>query len=239
MNKHHAPSFLFSLIIHILALFIIYNTYEYIVYIHHRDTQKKVSINLKLCIPEEKVPEKKLKEVKKTKKVEKTKKVKKVLPKKKQIPKKVIKKIVKKQEKRTIKHPLSVPVIKKEVIKEESIKKESKKPKETKEEIKESNTASNHTKEKIYIDNNLEKISQLLSDNLYYPRRARKRGITGKVLVSFKILQDGTVSSIKIISSKSEILSKAATKTINDLSGKFPKPSKDLTIEIPIEYRLR
>ncbi len=229
MSKRHAPSFLFSLVVHILALFIIYYTYEYVAYLHHKDVEKKVCINLKLCIPEEKTAKnkinkiKKIKEVKEIKKVKKRKELKKVIIKK----KKVLKKKV--AEKKAIIPSFSVPVIKKEIVPDAT---------PVTKEVKEPTTTPTHTIEKIYIDNNLKKISQLLSDNLYYPRRARKRGITGEVLVNFKILQDGTVNAIKIISSKSEILGKAATKTISDLSGKFPKPSKDLTIEIPIEYKL-
>ena len=93
--------------------------------------------------------------------------------------------------------------------------------------------------QKEYINDNLVKISQLLSDNLYYPRRARKRGVVGEVVVKFNILQDGSVNAVKVISSNSEILSKAATKTIKNLSGEFPKPNQKLTIQIPIEYNLK
>jgi protein TonB len=79
---------------------------------------------------------------------------------------------------------------------------------------------------------------QLLQENLYYPRRARKRGIIGEVLVKFKLSMDAKVYSIEVLSSKSDILSRAAIKTIEDLSGKFPKPNKELTLNVPINYTL-
>ncbi len=93
--------------------------------------------------------------------------------------------------------------------------------------------------EKVYIQNNLNKIVLLIKENLYYPRRARKRGIEGSVMVKFFLHKDGTVSHIQILSSKSDILSRAAMKTINNLSGKFPKPNEELTLSVPINYELR
>ena len=240
MKKHHAPSFLFSIIVHILALFIFFYTYKYVVYLNHKKTEQKVCINLNLCIPEDITPIKKIKKVKK---------VKKVLPKK-IVPKKVQKK---KAKPKKVKPAFVVPVIKKELEKPKEIVEEILETKvieevTIKDDIEESNTTVEPVKttiniaaiqEKQYINDNLAKISQLLSDNLYYPRRARKRGIVGEVIVRFNILQNGTVNAVKIISSNSEILSKAAKKTIKNLSGKFPKPTNDLTIQIPIEYSLK
>jgi len=89
-----------------------------------------------------------------------------------------------------------------------------------------------------YKNNNLAKIAQLLQDNLYYPRRARKRGIEGEVKVSFVIHKDAQLSNIKVLSSSSDILSRAAIKTLEKLSGKFPKPSQELTLTVPIGYYL-
>jgi protein TonB len=89
-----------------------------------------------------------------------------------------------------------------------------------------------------YKNNNLAKIAQLLKENLYYPRRARKRGIEGEVKVSFVIHKDAQLSDIKVLSSSSDILSRAAIKTLENLSGKFPKPSQELTLTVPIGYYL-
>ena len=83
------------------------------------------------------------------------------------------------------------------------------------------------------------KIVKLLQDNLYYPRSARKRGAVGEVVVKFKLLKDATVEYVEIVSSKSAILSRAAKKTIMNLSGEFPKPKEELIIKIPINYSLK
>ncbi len=89
-----------------------------------------------------------------------------------------------------------------------------------------------------YINNHQDEISKLIDDNLYYPRKARKRKITGMVKVKFNLSKNSVVSNIEVLSSHSEILSRAATKTIQNLSKKFPKPSENLTIKVPILFQL-
>ena len=77
-----------------------------------------------------------------------------------------------------------------------------------------------------------------MQDNLYYPRRARKKGITGEVMVKFTLGVDAIVSNVEVLKSEKEILSRAAIKTIQDLSGEFPKPDEALSISVPISYKL-
>lgn len=89
-----------------------------------------------------------------------------------------------------------------------------------------------------YIEINMQKISELLKENLYYPISARKRNITGSVKVSFTLGIDAKVYNIKIVESENDILSRAAIKTIEDLSTKFPKPTKELILSVPINYNL-
>ncbi|EDZ61547.1 siderophore-mediated iron transport protein TonB [Sulfurimonas gotlandica GD1] len=93
--------------------------------------------------------------------------------------------------------------------------------------------------EQEYMQEHIAKIIQLLQDNLYYPRRARKRGTVGEVMVKFTLSTDAVAHSIKVVSSNSEILSRAAIKTIEELSGKFPKPSEVLILHVPINYSLK
>ncbi len=94
------------------------------------------------------------------------------------------------------------------------------------------------TAQKMYVKENLAEIIELLRENLYYPRRARKRGIEGEVIVKFKLSTTAEVSDVKVISSKSDILSRGAIRTIEDLSFKFPKPSEELDLKVPIFYKL-
>lgn len=112
----------------------------------------------------------------------------------------------------------------------------SEKPIEIQKPIVEQKIAQNIQNE--YDEINKQKIAELIKENLYYPINARKRNITGLVKVSFTLGVDAKVCNIKIVESDSDILSRAATKTIEDLSTKFPKPPKELTLSIPINYNL-
>ena len=89
-----------------------------------------------------------------------------------------------------------------------------------------------------YIHTYIDEIVRLLQENLYYPRRARKKGIEGEITVRFLLDCDAKVSDIEVLSSNSELLSRAAIKTIENLSEEFPKPKEDLILTIPISYHL-
>jgi periplasmic protein TonB len=92
--------------------------------------------------------------------------------------------------------------------------------------------------EKEYIQNNLSTIRQLLEENLYYPLSARKRGIQGQVVVKFTLLKNSEIKDIIITKESTQILNDAALRTVQDLNKKLPAPTKDLTLEVPINYQL-
>ncbi|MEA3370135.1 MAG: energy transducer TonB [Campylobacterota bacterium] len=165
---------------------------------------------------------------------------------------KVVKKIVPK--------PLSVPVVKEEVkpkeepeevyiepIKEDIVEHEEVTEIVVEEEVQQSEESTHRLSQEEkaieqtqeYMDEHIKQIVNLLRENLYYPRSARKRGIVGEVVVKFTLSKDATVSLVEVISSKSEILSRAAIKTIEDLSGEFPKPNEELVLRVPINYELK
>lgn len=90
-----------------------------------------------------------------------------------------------------------------------------------------------------YFEAHLAVISELLQKNLYYPRMARKRGITGEVVVAFELSVEGEVAHIDVTSGEKSILNDAAVRTVERLSGKFPKPSEPITLHVPIRYELQ
>jgi len=92
---------------------------------------------------------------------------------------------------------------------------------------------------KNYLRVNTSEIAKLLEEHLYYPRSARKREIAGQVIMKFKLGLNSRVYDMEIIKSNSQVLSRAAMKTIMDLSGKFPKPAKELILHVPIDYKLK
>jgi len=188
-------------------------------------------------------------------------------PKPKKIEKKAKKQVKKKkpekiQKKKIKPETITIPIVKK--IEEPKIEKVEIEKKEIVESIilvKETNVVEEITKKKTvqksqedldkekqlkqeqvtkeYVEINTQKIAKLLRDNLYYPRSARKRGVTGKVIVKFTLSTNSKVSDVVVLESKSDILSRAATKTIQNLSGEFPKPNQEITLHVPIGYSLR
>ena len=257
MTKH-TKSFLLSLSIHLLLAATLFYGYTQVASLNAKSTEEKEK---RICIKLGKVTSQKTQAAQKIKTAQKDlkkvvkKKPKKVLQKKiKKIKKKVPlkKKIVKKEPpKEIIKHTkIEEPVknipkeIKQEkaledvVLKKKELLPESKKEDISKEDCPHICCDTSVSKEEVYKSNNLSKIAKLLQENLYYPRRARKRGIEGKVVVRFVLQKDATVSNVEVVSSKSAVLSRGAVKTIENLSKKFPKPEEALTLTVPISYYL-
>ena len=92
--------------------------------------------------------------------------------------------------------------------------------------------------EDAYLGEHINEIMALLKKNLYYPRLARKRGIEGRVLVRFELLENGDIENITVLETERDILARAAVTTIERMEGKFPLPKDALTLTVPIVYRL-
>jgi len=254
----HSSSFFISLVIHIILLVLVIITYK-----TYYSTKKEVC-ETRICVELRALESKKdiKKPIVKHKKIKQKKKLKKKPKEKKKIKKiKKIKKLKEKKKKFVTKVP-KVPIVKEiiepKIIKEEVIKKtitetQIKEPavvkepevvivkpkKKTKQELDNERKIEKERITKVYVNLNTQKISKLLKENLYYPRSARKRGITGKIMVKFRLKTNASIENIVVINSNSEILSRAAIKTIKKLSGKFPKPQEDIDLHVPIGYSLK
>ncbi len=224
----HARSFIVSIIIHLALIAVMLVVYKGV----NRGLQSEKKEPL-LCI--------KLSSCTQSKKPSSTPpKVKKVIKKKTVVKKKnVLKKktvVLKKEE-------LSLKKSEKKEIKEKKIKSQTKEVKKIqKKKVLTPPTPIITQKtappEKEYIDENIAKIVALLQENLYYPRRARKRGIQGEVLIHFSLSKQAKISNITVLSSKSDILSRAAVETIKNVDNKLPKPKDNISFNIPISYKL-
>ena len=226
----HTNSFIVSLLLHALIIGMLFHSYRVIAPSFRESKKEKIlCINLS-CMSHTKQVEKKatveptLIPKKTIQKLKPKPKPKKVEPPKKRVyvkeaPKVVFseKKVVKIAAEETLKSPLHVEPTTSELV------------------IKETKTV---TAEEKYVDENLAKIVKLLQENLYYPRRARKRGVEGDLLVRFKLSPNAEVTDAEVLSSTSEVLSRGALKTINSLSLKFPKPKEKLILCVPIVYKL-
>jgi protein TonB len=216
----HSSSFFISLTFHIILLLVIFFSWKNISIFHKQENKEQVCVKLS-CLVQKKVE----------KKIEKIVPPKKIKPIEKKILKPKLFKKVKIIKKKSIKP--------KEKILQEIVKEQLTQPVYTEKIQKENEKERQIRVQQEYIDNNIQNIVKLLSENLYYPRSARKRGITGEVIVKFRLSTEAIVTDTKIIKSQSDILSRAAVKTIKELSGKFPKPKEELILEVPITYELK
>lgn len=75
--------------------------------------------------------------------------------------------------------------------------------------------------------------------NLSFPAAARKLGWSGKILISFVIVEDSNVEDIKIIfSSGYEVLDHNVVSVIRR-TAPFPKPAIKAQLILPIAYNLK
>ncbi len=95
-----------------------------------------------------------------------------------------------------------------------------------------------HYTENMYKKKYLAQLYTMVKNNLYYPRKARKRGLQGDVIVRFLLKKNGEISRIEVVRSSYQILSRSAVKTLHSLDKKLPKPQEDITIKLPITYSL-
>ena len=226
----HFSSFFISLISHVVIIALLFLLYkEYKTTVVAQDDEHIVCVQLS-CMHEKSTPPSILKQEQKIPPKKIKKQIKKKLVKAKIISKPipiVIPKVAKQEvavKKNVVPKPQKIAV-------QKSVK--TKKIETTKKEIKEVKSPK-----KEYVEEHLSEIIALIQDNLYYPRRARKRGVQGKVIIRFTLSKNAEVSEIKVLSSKSDILSRGAIKTIENIEYKLPKPKQKLTFNVPILYSL-
>jgi len=245
----HSSSFFISLVIHSAIAIALFFTWANLPAIEKKIEKIEQKVCVQLCSVkhvEQKPKIEKPKEIIKPQPPKPKPVVKKPKPKPKKKPKPKVKK--KKVPKKIIPKKV-VPIVKEDIKPQE--------PVEVKEDVtestepiekptpkvdttpQESQYAKGQRLKKDYLAHHLQQIAKLLQENLYYPRSARKRGVVGEVLVKFKLSTDAEAHSIEITSSQSDILSRAAIKTIQRLSGEFPRPKEELILHVPINYRLR
>ncbi len=91
------------------------------------------------------------------------------------------------------------------------------------------------------IDAYTAKVRRQIATHLFYPKMAKRMRMQGTVQVAFRVMRDGSVQGIRILSSPKKILSRGATKTIKSLHlDAIPREIKEpfLDIKIPIEFKL-
>ena len=77
---------------------------------------------------------------------------------------------------------------------------------------------------------------KFISNNLNYPKDAKKKGIQGKVMVQFIVEKDGTIGDIRIIRSVSPDLDKEATRVFSLSSMPKWKPGMSDGVAVRVRY---
>jgi protein TonB len=90
----------------------------------------------------------------------------------------------------------------------------------------------------------LQSLHQIIEEEKYYPRRARRSGHQGSVQLRFVLLQDGTIQDIQLLTtSGSSLLDDAAIDTLKKIKSFPPIPAAlaqaDMIVDLPLTYRLR
>lgn len=86
-------------------------------------------------------------------------------------------------------------------------------------------------------------VMKWLMTNLRYPKYEKENNIEGRVIVSFSILEDGTVSEIKAINNPSEGLTNEAIRVIKSMGKWKPLVKDDIPQKVyliqPINFKLQ
>lgn len=141
--------------------------------------------------------------------------------------------------------PIKKPIVKEEVVQEEV----QESVEETQEEIVEA-VESMPSKEDVIVEKQSEISQDILlakqnkfindlikkiNDNKSYPNMARRRGIEGIVDVKFKVLSDGNVEGMNVVSGNN-IFAKSALEAI---SKSFPVSVEETLFKFPKEFRVK
>lgn len=80
---------------------------------------------------------------------------------------------------------------------------------------------------------------QMIKQNKTYPRKARQKGLEGRVIVSFTVLENGQVRNIHLGASRASVLLKRAVLKLIKKSQPLPSPPQNnMKLTLSIDYRL-
>jgi protein TonB len=89
-----------------------------------------------------------------------------------------------------------------------------------------------------YLKEHFTYIRDLITKQLVYPPMARKMRWSGKVIVAFTIVEDGTIHGIRVAETSGfPILDKSAMETVRSVAP-FPKPPVRAEIVVPINFSM-
>ncbi len=90
-----------------------------------------------------------------------------------------------------------------------------------------------------YREENLSAIREAILSYLRYPPVARRMGWEGTVRVRFTLTPEGKLEDLEVEESSGyRILDESALRAVLKASGSFPKPKREVTLVIPIVFKL-
>lgn len=88
-----------------------------------------------------------------------------------------------------------------------------------------------------------EAMEKYLNDNIKYPKQARENDVQGRVVVSFVVERDGTLSNIRVVRSVDPLLDKEANRVISSMPrwkpGKKDGNEVRVRYKLPVKFRLK
>jgi len=86
-------------------------------------------------------------------------------------------------------------------------------------------------------------LAKYLSEEIKYPQEARKKGIQGKVFVSFVVTEAGKVKDVKVMQAVNSLLDAEAVRVISSMPGWTPGKLKGekvcVKLNLPINFKLK
>lgn len=79
-------------------------------------------------------------------------------------------------------------------------------------------------------------LNKFLSKNIIYPRDAEKKGLSGKVMVSFTVEKTGEIVNVKILKGISESLDNEAMRVVKKMPNW--KPGKNNGVPVRVKYKV-
>ncbi len=88
----------------------------------------------------------------------------------------------------------------------------------------------------------IEKLKQLITENVFYPGEAKKEGIQGKVIISFTVNKNGEVVDAEVAQGVHAILDEEALRIIESMPvwnpGRKDGNPVNVRITLPVQFNL-
>lgn len=84
-----------------------------------------------------------------------------------------------------------------------------------------------------------EKMMRYVSNNIKYPKKAKKRGVQGTAVVSFVVNKDGSISDIRILKDPGEGCGEEAARVVREMPKWNPGSMDDHPVKVRYTFPLR